>query len=59
MKKQHKTHRSVADKNVSDVRGIQKIIFENNQRKDCFGSKSRDNVKKEVVSFLLKKMYQM
>ena len=59
MKKWYKTHQSVADKNVSEVWEIQKIIFENNQQKDTHGSKSRVDVKKEVVSFLLKKMDQM
>ena len=59
MKKKCKSHRSVADMNVADVREIQKIISQSNQQNDVFGSKSRVDVKKEVVSFLLKKMDQM
>ena len=59
MKKTCKSHRSVADMNVSDVREIQKIINEHNQQKDTFQSKCRNDVKKEVVSFLLKKMDQI
>ena len=74
MKQTSKTHRSVADKNFSDVCETKASIFLDsvqieigksngtmNERIDKinFGVDQKANVKKEIVTFLIRKMEQM
>ena len=78
MKRMSKTHRSVVDKNLSDVREIEASITLDNERIESgvdgahsnetmneridamnFGLGQKANVKKEIVTHLIRKMEQM
>ena len=75
MKRTSKTHRSVADKHLADVREIEQSISLDCTRNDLDGSSSssvdrrmseknegqekKANVKKEIVTILLRKMEQL